>query len=78
MVLMSQRVADIAQASQQQSAGIDLVSQAVTDMDGVTQQNAAIVEELASSSHELQQQAQDLELRVSKFKLQTTAPKRLS
>ncbi|WP_052501408.1 methyl-accepting chemotaxis protein [Thiomicrospira microaerophila] len=79
MILMSQRVADIAKASQQQSAGIGLVSQAVSDMDSVTQQNAAIVEELASSSHELQEQAQDLQERVSTFKLKPeAAPKRLN
>ena len=77
MAEMSRRVADIATASQQQSAGIDVVSRAVSNMDSVTQQNAAIVEELASSSHELEEQAQDLQGRVARFKLDSNSQKRL-
>ncbi|WP_051304796.1 methyl-accepting chemotaxis protein [Chitinilyticum litopenaei] len=62
-------IADIAAASQEQSAGIGQVNQAVTQMDEVTQQNAALVEEAAAAAEELQQQAEALAESVSVFKL---------
>jgi methyl-accepting chemotaxis protein len=67
------RVADImgeiTAASQEQRSGIEQVNQAVTQMDEVTQQNAALVEEAAAASEALQEQAIHLAQVVSVFKL---------
>jgi methyl-accepting chemotaxis protein len=62
-------MAEIAAASAEQATGIDEVSKAVTDMDEVTQQNAALVEEAAAAAESLQSQAQQLATRVASFKL---------
>lgn len=73
IVTSVQRVTDImgeiTAASVEQSAGIDLVNQAVTQMDEVTQQNAALVEEAAAASESLVDQAVSLMETVSVFKL---------
>ena len=63
-------VADIAAASQEQVTGIDQVNTAVTQMDHVTQQNAALVAAAASS---LETQAQRLQSAVSAFRLPSQA-----
>ncbi len=55
-------------ASREQSAGVVQVGEAVTEMDQVTQQNAALVEEMAASARSLQQQAQALVDTVAIFK----------
>ena len=47
-------------ASREQSAGVVQVGEAVTEMDQVIQQNAALVEEMTASARSLQQQAQAL------------------
>jgi len=60
-------VAGIAAASSQQSAGIDQVTNAVGQIDAVTQENAARVEEAAASSQTLQQQAEKLIEQISYF-----------
>ena len=62
-------MAEISAASQEQSSGIEQVNQAVTQMDGVTQQNAALVEEAAAAAESMQEQAQNLTQAVSAFKL---------
>ena len=62
-------VAEISHASQEQSAGIEQMNGAITQMDQVTQQNAALVEEAAAASHALQDQASKLAQAVSVFKL---------
>ncbi|MEO8170784.1 MAG: methyl-accepting chemotaxis protein [Oxalobacteraceae bacterium] len=62
-------MADISHASQEQGQGIEQVNQAVAQMDEVTQQNAALVEEAAAASEALQQQAIHLAQVVSVFKL---------
>jgi methyl-accepting chemotaxis protein len=61
-------MAEIAAASQEQSSGIEQVNQAVMQMDGVTQQNAALVEQAAAAADSLQQQAHALTQAVSVFK----------
>ena len=69
---------EIAIASTEQSTGIDQVNSAVAQMDEVTQQNAALVEEAAAASESLSDQADALMRQVSMFKLSsnlTTAPK---
>ncbi len=62
-------MAEITHASLEQSQGIEQVNQAVAQMDEVTQQNAALVEEAAAASEALQQQATQLADVVSTFKL---------
>jgi methyl-accepting chemotaxis protein len=72
-----QRVTDImgeiSAASSEQSAGIDQVNNAITSMDEVTQQNAALVEEAAAAAESLVDQAVSLMDVVSSFKLQGAA-----
>ncbi|WP_225031638.1 methyl-accepting chemotaxis protein [Paraburkholderia sp. XV] len=67
-----QRVTDImgeiAAASHEQSAGIEQVGKAVTQMDEVTQQNAALVEEAAAAAKSLEYQASALRETVEIFK----------
>ncbi|WP_284700733.1 methyl-accepting chemotaxis protein [Robbsia betulipollinis] len=69
-----QRVTDImgeiASASNEQSRGIEQVNQAVTQMDGVTQQNAALVEQAAAAAGSLQTQAQKLREVVAVFQME--------
>ncbi|MEI2626627.1 methyl-accepting chemotaxis protein [Erwinia aphidicola] len=60
---------EITSASDEQSAGINQISQAVNEMDLVTQQNAAMVEEAAMASGELEMQSDALENLVSQFVL---------
>ncbi|CAN7696358.1 methyl-accepting chemotaxis protein [Pseudoduganella sp. LjRoot289] len=60
---------EILTASREQSGGIDQVNQAITEMDGVTQQNAALVEESAAAAGTLHDQADRLAEVVSVFKL---------
>jgi len=69
-------VSEITSATVEQSAGIDLVNVAVTEMDQVTQQNAALVEEAAAAAHALQDQARELEQVVRIFNLGSGHDKR--
>jgi len=62
-------VGDIARASAEQSGGIDQVSRAIVDMDGVTQQNAALVQQGAASAVAMREQAQRLSAVVARFRL---------
>jgi methyl-accepting chemotaxis protein len=66
---VSDVVAEISAAGQEQSAGIDQVNLAITQMDEVTQQNAALVEQAAAAAASLQDQAANLARLVSVFKL---------
>ncbi len=66
---------EIAAASAEQSSGIDQINNAVTQMDQVTQQNAALVEEAAAAAESLEDQAQELTVAVSVFKIDgSTSP----
>ncbi|QHM75201.1 Methyl-accepting chemotaxis protein I [Mixta theicola] len=60
---------EIASASDEQSRGIDQVGLAVTEMDRVTQQNAALVEESAAAAAALEEQASRLSQAVSVFRI---------
>jgi methyl-accepting chemotaxis protein len=60
---------EISAASNEQSAGVSQVGEAVVQMDQVTQQNAALVEEMAAAASSLQNQAADLVQVVAIFKL---------
>ncbi len=62
---------EISAASAEQSAGIEQVNQAVTQMDTVTQQNAALVEQAAAAAGSLEEQAKRLKQAVSTFRLGT-------
>ena len=62
-------VAEISSASQEQSTGIEEINRAVTLMDEVTQQNAALVEQAAATAQSLQNQAANLTEVVSVFRL---------
>jgi len=62
-------VGEIAAASREQSTGIDQVNSAVTQMDQVTQTNAAQTEELSGTAEELAQQGRQLLDVVSQFNL---------
>jgi methyl-accepting chemotaxis protein len=67
--LVTDIVNEIAAASEQQSAGIDQINNAIGSMDEVTQQNAALVEQAAAAALSLQQQATELTVATSTFKL---------
>lgn len=60
---------EIAAASQEQASGIDQVNRAVSQMDEVTQQNAALVEEAAAAAGSMQDQARELVRAVGVFRL---------
>jgi len=62
-------VAEIAAASAEQSNGLEQVNVAVSQMDEMTQQNAALVEETAASARSLDEQSAALEERMAFFKL---------
>ncbi|SOZ29582.1 MCP: methyl-accepting chemotaxis protein [Cupriavidus taiwanensis] len=64
---------EIGAASHEQTSGIEQVSQAVTQMDQVTQQNAALVEEAAAAAGALEEQAQKLKNVVSVFTVNAAA-----
>jgi methyl-accepting chemotaxis protein len=62
-------VADIANASAEQAAGIDQINKALNQMDEVTQQNSALVEENAATAKTLEHQSTALDGRVAAFRL---------
>jgi methyl-accepting chemotaxis protein len=63
-------VVDISAASAEQSTGIAQVNQAIAQMDGTTQQNAALVEEAAAAAESLHQQAELLVSLVGEFRVE--------
>ncbi|SFD37334.1 methyl-accepting chemotaxis protein [Massilia yuzhufengensis] len=75
---VSDIVAEISAASAEQSSGIGQVNQAIVQMDGVTQQNAALVEEAAAAAESLQQQADTLVALVGEFKIEAAARPQLA
>ncbi|WP_414495247.1 methyl-accepting chemotaxis protein [Stenotrophomonas maltophilia] len=75
-------MAEISAASQEQSAGIEQVNQTVVQMDETTQQNAALVEEATAAARAMEDQAVQLGEAVARFRLasqgSTVAPARLA
>jgi methyl-accepting chemotaxis protein len=67
-------IAEITAASQEQASGIDQVNKAIMQMDETTQQNAALVEEATSASQSMKEQAQELMGQVASFKITGTGP----
>jgi methyl-accepting chemotaxis protein len=66
---VSDIIAEMAAASQEQSAGIEQVNKAITQLDEVTQQNAALVEQAAASSEAMDEQASGLSDLVGNFNM---------
>ena len=66
---VTQAVGEIATATAEQASGIDEVTRAVTQMDQVTQTNAAQTEELSATAQALASQARDLQALVARFKV---------
>ena len=66
---VSDIIAEIAAAGQEQSSGIEQVNKAVMQMDEMTQQNAALVEEAASASESMEEQAKSLLQLISFFEV---------
>ncbi|MGZ4955395.1 MAG: methyl-accepting chemotaxis protein [Methylobacter sp.] len=64
-------MSEITTASAEQSSGIEQVNMAIAQMDDVTQQNAALVEQAAAAAESLEEQAQNLVLTVNGFKVAT-------
>ena len=62
---------EIAEATRQQSMGIGHVSQSIHELDQMTQQNAALVEESAAAADSLRQQASDLSRAVQRFHIES-------
>jgi methyl-accepting chemotaxis protein len=66
---VSELITEIAAASDEQARGIEQVNQAVSQMDQVTQQNAALVEEAAAAAEHMRQQASELVAETAKFRV---------
>ena len=66
---VSDIVGEITHASSEQSVGVSQIGQSITQMDQVTQQNAALVEQSAAAAESLKLQAQQLVQAVSVFRL---------
>ncbi|GAA4419214.1 methyl-accepting chemotaxis protein [Acidovorax lacteus] len=71
---VNQIVDEISAASTEQSQGLDQVNDAVSAMDRNTQQNAALVEEMAAAAASLNQQAHELLHTAGVFQTEATAP----
>jgi methyl-accepting chemotaxis protein len=69
-------IGEISEASREQSVGIEQINEAVTQMDHVTQQNAALVEEAAAAAESLRNQADTLQQLVSIFRLDAATGRR--
>jgi methyl-accepting chemotaxis protein len=72
---VSDIVAEIAAASREQSSGIEQVNKAVMQMDEMTQQNAALVEEASAASQSMADQARALNEMMGRYRLGDTAPR---
>jgi methyl-accepting chemotaxis protein len=66
---VSDIIGEIAAASDEQRAGIEQVNGAIVQMDQVTQQNAALVEEAAAAADAMQDQARELAQLVATFRI---------
>lgn len=75
---VSDIIAEIAAATQEQSSGIHQVNNVVTQMDEMTQQNASMVEEASAASETLRRQVQELKTQVAVFKISSIVEKTAS
>ena len=69
-------VAELAASAKEQATGLGEVNAAVNQMDHVTQQNAAMVEQATAASHGLSGEAQELARLVGQFRIGQSASKR--
>jgi methyl-accepting chemotaxis protein len=65
-------IAEISAASQEQASGIDQVNKAIVSMDETTQQNAALVEETTSAAQSMKEQAKELKRQMESFTIRGT------
>ena len=72
---ISTLVAEISEAAKQQSQGLEQVNTAVGEMDGVTQRNAAMVEEATAAARSLASEAAALASEVGRFRLGAAPPR---
>ncbi len=70
---VSDVIGEISAANQEQRSGIGQVNTAVVELDGMTQQNAALVEQSAAAAESLQDQAGQLARVIASFRLSTAA-----
>jgi methyl-accepting chemotaxis protein len=70
---VSDIVAEIAAASREQSSGIDQVGRAIMQMDELTQQNAALVEEATAASKALAEQSRELNQLMGRYDIGAAA-----
>ena len=68
--LVSDIIAKISSASSEQSVGLEHINQALTRLDGVTQHNVALVEEVATAAESMQNESMELSDVVRVFKVQ--------
>jgi methyl-accepting chemotaxis protein len=66
---VDQLISEISAASDEQKRGIDQINIAVAELDTMTQQNAALVEETASAGEEMSNQSQELIVMMEKFRI---------
>jgi methyl-accepting chemotaxis protein len=67
-------MAEIADSSREQASGIEQVNRAVTSMDAMTQQNAAMVEQAAGAAQALNEQAASLMRLIGRYRTASVAP----
>lgn len=79
MILQMDRfISDIAKANNEQTKSIEEINEAVEDMDGVTQQNAALVEETAHAADMLKGEAEEMRSQVTYFRVKPGQNNRLA
>ncbi|MBL0147461.1 MAG: cache domain-containing protein [Ideonella sp.] len=66
---VNQLMGEIATGAKEQAAGVNQIGAAVTELDRMTQQNAAMVEQTAAAANAMQDQARTLQLDVARFRL---------
>lgn len=69
---VAQIIASISSASSAQQQGIEQVNHAICQMDGVTQQNAALVEQAAAAAQAMQEQCRDMARLMGEFQLESS------
>ncbi|MCX7679717.1 MAG: methyl-accepting chemotaxis protein, partial [Spirochaetes bacterium] len=74
----AQLISEIAAASEEQRRGVDQINIAISELDTMTQQNAALVEQTASASEEMASQAQELMAMMERFKIRDLIKKDVS
>jgi methyl-accepting chemotaxis protein len=67
--MIVQIIASISESGHEQRLGVEEINKAISDMDGVTQQNAALVEEAAAAAESLENQSKQLKGVISTFKI---------